>query len=226
MRVGIYGGSFDPIHRGHVEPAVFASRSLGLDLFLFVPAYAPPHKPGGPTASAFHRFAMTALAIAPHERLRVSDFEAARGGTTYTIDTLAHFRELLPGHEIVLVLGSDSLATFATWRAWREIAETTRIAVLTREPWDRGATFREAPPELAARFAPDGATLSDAPEGGTIVWADNPPVTISSTWVRSALREGKQEARDALPPAVRSYLSRHGLYAAATPPVPSSPLTS
>jgi len=123
------------------------------------------------------------------------------------------------------VLGSDSLATFPTWRAWEEIARTTRIAVLDREPWGREATRVEVPRELAERFAPEGATLADAPAGRTILWAGNPPVTISSTWVRSALREGRQEARDVLPPGVASYLTRHGLYAGATP-LPSSPLTS
>ena len=225
MRVGLYGGSFDPIHRGHVEPAVFAAERLGLDEVVLVPAFSPPHKPDGPAVSAYHRFAMAALAAGPHEALRVDDFEVLRGATTYTIDTLAHFRRARPGDEVVLVLGSDSLATFATWRAWREIAATTRIAVLDREPWLREATEREAPPELRERLAPEGSTLADAPPEKTIVWAGNPPVTISSTWLRSALREGRPEAMDALPPAVARYLTRHGLYGHPRPR-PWSPSTT
>jgi nicotinate-nucleotide adenylyltransferase len=222
MIVGVYGGSFDPIHRGHVEPALEAARRLGLDRVVLVPAHAPPHKPDGPTVSAYHRFAMAALATAPHHELLVDDFEVSRGGTTYTIDTLAYFRALFPRDEVVLVLGSDSLASFATWRAWRQMAETTRVAVLEREPWDRTRTAREVPPELASRFAPGGATFVSAPASMTILWAGNPPVTISSTWLRSALREGKPEAADALPPAVASYLRKHGLYEGRTSPSPST----
>lgn len=211
-RVGIYGGSFDPIHRGHVEPALFAAERLGLDEVVFVPAYAPPHKPDGATVSAFHRFAMCALACAPHPAFRVDDFEVVRGAPVYTIDTLAHFRAVDAGAEVVLVLGSDSLATFATWKAWREIAATTPIAVLEREPWTRAAAEREVPAELIERF------------DDTILWAGNPPVTISSTWLRSALREGDPEAVAALPPAVARYLTRHNLYG--TRSRPSSPSTT
>jgi len=222
MIAGVYGGSFDPIHRGHVEPALEAARRLRLDRVVFVPAHAPPHKPDGPAVSSYHRFAMAALATAPHPELFVDDFEVARGGTTYTIDTLARFRAVFPHGEVVLLLGSDSLASFATWRKWREIAETTRIAVLEREPWDRVAAAREVPPELAARFAPDGETFVSAPREKTILWAGNAPVTISSTWLRSALREGKPEAAAALPPAVASYLRKHGLYEGRTSPSPST----
>jgi nicotinate-nucleotide adenylyltransferase len=224
VRVGLYGGSFDPIHRGHVEPVLHAMRELGLDRVVFVPAAMPPHKPAGPAASAFHRFAMTALAIAEHDALLVDDFEMARAGTTYTIETLRRFQESLPGAEVVLVLGSDSLASFATWRAWSEIAGTTRIAVLAREPWDRAVTQGAVPEELSRRFAPERATFDDAGAEATILWAGNPPVTISSTWLRGALRAGRPEARSALPAAVERYVTRHGLYR--EPPAPSSPSTS
>jgi nicotinate-nucleotide adenylyltransferase len=214
MRVGVYGGSFDPIHKGHLEPAAEAASRLGLDIVVFVPAFSPPHKPEGPTVSAYHRFAMAALAIAPYSAFRVSDFEVTRRESTFTVDTLRAFRAIYPEAEVVLVLGSDSLATFATWRAWREMADETRIAVLAREPWLREETARVVPPELAERFAPDGAAFDGAPDGKTVLWAGNDPVTISSTWLRSALREEKPEAEAALPPSVVPYLKRHGLYGA------------
>jgi nicotinate-nucleotide adenylyltransferase len=209
-RVGIYGGSFDPVHRGHVEPALFAAERLGLEEVVFVPAFTPPHKPDGAAVSSYHRFAMCALACAPHSAFRVDDFEVARAAPVYTIDTLAHFRVSLPDAEIWLVLGSDSVATFSTWRSWKEIARTTKIAVLEREPWTRAATEREVPPELRARF------------DDTIFWAGNVPVTISSTWLRSALKEGRPEALDALPPAVGRYLARHNLYGIPSRPSPPS----
>src|SRR5512141_2646657 len=110
MRIGVYGGSFDPVHFGHLVPVEEARRNLALDEILFVPAFQPPHKPAGPSAPSHHRFAMLALA-----------FEVARGGTTYTIETLRHLRAARCDAEFVLVLGSDSLAGLTTWRSWQEL---------------------------------------------------------------------------------------------------------
>lgn len=218
--VGLYGGSFDPIHLGHLATVEEAADRLGLDEIVLIPAFAPPHKPSGPVASGFHRFAMAALAIDGHVRLRLSDFELARGGTTYTIDTLRHFQAAEPGVRIVLVVGSDSLATFATWRAWREMVAAHPIAVLHREPFDYAALLPTLPPEILERLAPEGATPLDGPPGKTIYWGGNRPATISSTWVRNAVREGRP-LRGSVPPAVESYLRRHGLYRPGPPAPPT-----
>lgn len=213
-RLGVYGGSFDPIHEGHLAPVEEARRSLGLDEILFVPGARVPHKPSGPGASAFHRFAMVALAIRPYPSFLLSDFEVARGGSTYTVDTLAHFAAEDRTTEVVLVIGSDSLASFGTWRAWREIVARHRVAVVRRDPWDLEAVRREAPPELLGLLAPPGAPLSDVPEGAAaprIYWADNAPVTISSTWIRDEVRKDGMLAGK-LPPDVEAYVRRHRLY--------------
>lgn len=212
-RLGVYGGSFDPVHFGHLLPVEEARVSMGLDRILFVPAFSPPHKPAGPSASAFHRFAMAALALEPYPAFTLSDFEAQRGSTTYTVETLRHLRAVHPESEVVLVAGSDALATFASWRSWSEIASEHRVVVLYREPWDLAALRQKLPPELAARFAPVGARLGDdIPDDTSLFWAGNAPVTISSTWIRNAVRAG-ESVSSSLPPAVEAYLRRQKLYA-------------
>ncbi len=214
QRLGLYGGSFDPIHRGHLAPVEEAAAAMGLDEVLFVPACSPPHKPQGSSASAFHRFAMCALAIEPYPRFRLSDYEAQRGGTTYTVETLRHVRATRPESEVFLVLGSDSLAAFSSWRSWQEILDDHRLVVIYREPWDYAALKEGLPAEIAARLAPVGARPGDdLPEEATVFWAGNAPVTITSTWIRNAARAGER-LDESLPPAVEGYLRRQRLYAA------------
>lgn len=212
--LGIYGGSFDPIHLGHLIPVEEARAATGLDEILYVPAFAPPHKPQGPSASAFHRFAMCALALEAYPHLILSDFEASRGGTTYTVETLRHVRANHPESEILLVVGSDSMAGLGTWREWRAIVADHRVVVVYREGVDYAALREKLPPELSARLAPLGARLHDeVAENQTIFWAGNAPVTISSTWIRSAL-PNVQSLSESLPPAVERYARRHRLYVA------------
>lgn len=220
--VGLYGGSFDPIHRGHLTTVAEAADRLGLDEVVLIPACVPPHKPSGPVASAFHRFAMVALAIDGHDRLRLSDFELARGGTTYTIDTLRHFEEQDREARFVLIVGSDSLAALSTWRSWQEMVAGYPMAVLHREPYGYATVIPTLPPEIRDRLAPEGATPSDGPPGKTIYWGGNHPATISSTWLRNAIREGRPLRGD-VPPAVESYLRKHGLYLPGLPAPPTSP---
>ncbi len=212
--LGIYGGSFDPIHLGHLLPVEEARVATGLDEIVYVPAFAPPHKPLGPSASAFHRFAMCALAVEAYPHLLISDFEVSRGGTTYTIETLRHVRANHPESEVFLVLGSDSMAGLANWREWREIVANHRIVVVYREGVDYPSLRETLPPELSSRLAPLGARPHDeVAESQTIFWAGNAPVTISSTWIRSAL-PSVQSLSESLPPAVERYARRHRLYVA------------
>ena len=209
-RIGVFGGSFDPVHLGHVVPVEETRVALGLDRILYVPAFQPPHKPASPSASAHHRFAMLALALEPYPNLYLSDFEVARGGTTYTIETLRHLRAQ-NGTEIFLVLGSDSLAGIETWRSWRELLAEFRLAVVFREGFERETLARTLPEDVAARFAPTGETPADALEEHTIFWGANDPVTISSTWLRRAIPAG-EDLGGSLPAGVATYLRKHGLY--------------
>ena len=212
--LGVYGGSFDPIHLGHLVPVEEARAATGLDEILYVPAFAPPHKPQGPSASAFHRFAMCATALEAYPHLLLSDFEVSRGGTTYTIETLRHVRANHPESEVFLVLGSDSMAQLHGWREWKEIVSSHRIVVVYREGFDYPDLREGLPPELSARLAPLGARPHDElSDQQTIFWAGTAPVTISSTWIRSAL-PSVQSLSESLPPAVERYARRHRLYVA------------
>lgn len=198
-RVGVYGGSFDPVHFGHLVPVEDARRRLDLDEILFVPAYQPPNKPAGPSAPSHHRFAMLALALESYPAFRLSDFEVARGGTTYTIETLRHLRAAHETVEFLLVVGSDSLAQLPTWRAWQELLAEFSVAVVEREGFPAEELARELPEAITSRF------------GRTVFFAGNAPVTISSTWLRRAIPAG-EDLSGSLPASVGAYLRRHALY--------------
>ena len=199
MRIGVYGGSFDPVHFGHLVPVEEARRKLALDEILFVPAFQPPHKPFGPSAPSHHRFAMLALALEEYPAFRLSDFEVARGGTTYTIETLRHLRAARADREFLLVLGSDSLTRITTWRSWQELLTEFHVAVVEREEFSPAELLRELPEAISARF------------GETIFFAGNAPVTISSTWLRRAIPTG-EDLSGSLPASVAAYLRKHALY--------------
>jgi len=210
-RLGLYGGSFDPIHRGHLDPIEEARTNLGLDAVLFVPAHSVPHKPAGTSAGSHHRFAMVALATQPYPRFVLTEFEAVRGGTVYTVETLRHFRAVLAETEIFLLMGSDSLLELPSWREWREILASWRIGVVHREPVGYAELASRLDRDIASRLAPQGATPLEPAEDTSIYWAGNAPVTISSTWIRKTIATGG--SLDAcLPPAVEAYARRQRLY--------------
>ncbi|MDH3405204.1 MAG: nicotinate-nicotinamide nucleotide adenylyltransferase, partial [Acidobacteriota bacterium] len=120
MRLGLYGGSFDPIHYGHVRPVLKAVERLQLDRVLYLPTARPPHKAEGPFASPLHRFVMVELALLDHDRLQVSDFELVER-PAYTVETLEGFAARFPEAQLHLLLGSDSLAAIESWRRWRDL---------------------------------------------------------------------------------------------------------
>jgi len=211
LRIGVYGGSFDPVHYGHLRPVEETRARLVLDRILYVPAFHPPHKPASPSASAHHRFAMLALALEPYPDLILSDFEVARGGTTYTIETLRQLRAQREDAEILLVLGSDSLARIETWRSFRELLAEFRLAVVLREEFTRESLAGTLPPDVAARFAPEGSRPGGEPSEHSIYWGGNAPVTISSTWLRRAIPAG-ENLSESLPAGVAAYLRIQDLY--------------
>lgn len=211
--VGLYGGSFDPVHLGHVVPVESARENLGLDEIVYVPAAVPPHKPDGPRATAWDRVAMLALALDGHPALSLSFDEISRTGTSYTIDTLRRFREERPGDEILLVLGTDSWLTLHTWRSTTEILTEFRVVLVARGS-DTYAMCRDGVSEaFRARLAPEGASPRDEAPGGSVFWGGNEPVTISSTWIRRELQSpSPKPLHGSLLPAVERYLRKRNLY--------------
>ncbi|MBO1111211.1 nicotinate (nicotinamide) nucleotide adenylyltransferase [Bordetella petrii] len=192
-RIGLLGGSFDPVHLAHLALARAALDELRLDAVQFIPA-ANPWQRAPLRAAAEHRLRMIELAIDGHPGLSANPIELERGGATYTIDTL---RALPADARYAWLLGADQLANFCTWHQWQAIAERVDLAVATRP----GAPL--APPaELAAWLAAHRRGLAQLPFA---------PMAISASDIRSRLARGASTA-GLLPPAVARYIARHGLY--------------
>lgn len=197
MRLGLLGGTFDPVHLGHMGVARAAAAS-GLDAVTLVPARHPPHKEREDIAGPFHRYAMTALATAGEPRLRVSAFEVSRDAPSYTIDTARHFSG--KGHEVSLIMGSDSLAELTSWRECHELLQLCRVTVYPRRPLHR----REVEERLPAWITEHG-------RAGRIRWLESQPVDVSSTEIRRRLRSG-EAVTGLLPDPVAEYIMKHRLY--------------
>lgn len=195
MRIGILGGTFNPPHIGHIHAARAARDALKLDRVVFVPAYLPPHKtlPAG-SAGAEQRLAMASLA-AETMGAEVSDIELARGGTSYTADTLELLQKKLPGDRLWLIVGTDMFLTIQNWRAPERIFACARLAVVAREAGSREQLW-EHKRELENAYG-CGVDLIDADA-----------VEISS----SALRQRCAQADAYIPEPVRRYIEREGLY--------------
>lgn len=199
MKVGLFGGSFDPIHRGHIEPVREARRALGLERVLYLPTAVPPHKPGRLLAAAHARFAMVELALLFEEGLYASAHELTLERRAFTIETLEHFRRVMPQAELYLLVGGDSLADLHHWVRWREIVEAARVTVLPRPGWELDASSLD--PEVAERVRSGGVLL-----------LRQPPVDVSSTRLRELLAAGLPLPEGAIPELVVRYLQKYNLY--------------
>ena len=195
-RIGIYGGSFDPPHIGHIQAAKQAVQALGLDRLLVIPVAAPPHKEGCNTP-AHHRLEMLQIALAGEPAVEVSDLEIARGGTSYTYETVEMVRALHPNAEIFLLMGSDMFQSFHTWKYPGRILAQATPAVFCRGDKD----------EKNKNFAQQ-KTLEG--EGHNAVLLDNPVLEISSTQLRRLL--AFQCGDPFLPEGVGDYIRNHDLY--------------
>ena len=209
-RTAVFGGSFNPIHFGHLVMADEMVEQLRLDRVLFVPAAAPPHKPAASLAPAEDRCEMVRLAVAGHPRFEVSDLELRRSGPSFTVDTLEALHR--PGQELVLLIGSETFLDLLSWRQPRRIVELARLAVVPRtgsvfDPESTAAqkVLREIGAE---RFV--GAADARAPRSVVIVHATSLP--ISSSELRARAREGRSLAYRT-PDAVIAYIRRRRLYA-------------
>lgn len=212
-RIGVFGGTFDPIHVAHLRCAEEAREQLGLDRILFVPAADPPHKTGRRIAAAHHRLAMVKLAAAGNPRFRVSTVEIDRHGPSYTVDTLRSLRlRLAPTTRLVLLLGLDAFRELDTWKDYRRLFTLADLAVWTRPPGAVRATRTLLP--VAARrefcYANDKRTLIHQ-TGTRIQFLTVTALDISASDIRRRFQRG-QSVRYLLPPAVERYATREGLY--------------
>ena len=209
MRLGLLGGTFDPIHRGHVALADAAQAALGLDAVQLVPAHVPPHRPDSPRASGYHRFAMAVLAAAGRPGWTVSDQELLREGPSYTFDTLTDLHRR--GHDplqLFFITGADAFAEIATWSRYPAVLDLAHFVVVAR-PGTSLEGVRASMPALAARFATPAALATARTPGIALVPADTPD--ISSTEVRRRAGGGAS-VTELVPDGVAAHIARHGLY--------------
>jgi nicotinate-nucleotide adenylyltransferase len=210
-RVAVLGGSFNPIHYGHLLLADDVLEQLALDRVLFVPAGSPPHKPLSLLAPAADRFQMVRLAIAEHARFDVSDVELRRTGPSYTVDTLSALAA--GGDELFYVVGSETFLDLLTWREPKRLAALARLVVIPRagSVFDtEGAAAQKVLHEIGVEggFVHAGGG-APPPRGVLIVHATSLPLSASD--LRRRVREGRS-LRYRMPPAVIDYVRAHGLY--------------
>jgi nicotinate-nucleotide adenylyltransferase len=214
--IGLLGGTFDPIHHGHVRFAEDARARLALAEVRLIPTGNPPHR-SPPTSSAADRLAMTRLAVEGLAGLTVDDREVRRPGASYTVDTLAELKAELPATPLCLLVGADALAGLASWHRWRELFALAHVVFAARP----GAlALHRMPPEVAAevsgRLTHDPAQLGEK-IGGCAFHLEIRPHLLSASGLRKRLAAGEKPA-DLLPPAVLAYIESHHLYRTDPPP--------
>ncbi len=203
--IGILGGTFDPIHYGHLRPAQEAMQQLALAELRFIPAAPPPHRPP-PVASSAQRLAMLELAIHGLPGLRSDERELKRTGPSYTVDTLESLRAEFKDTPLCLLIGADQFRSFETWRRWREILELAHLVILNRPDIAPGVL----PAWAQGRVCADFHALRAAPAGRLAFLAVRPQ-DISATGIRAALGRG-ESVQGMLPVAVMKYLQTNSIY--------------
>lgn len=214
--LGLLGGTFDPIHLGHLRLAEEAREALGLARVRLLPAGQPPHR-STPRSAAEHRLAMARLAVAGNTALEVDDGEVRARHKSYTVLTLERLRaELGAQRPLVLILGADAFEGLPAWHRWRELFELAHIAVANRPGY--APHGRRWPATLSAeldaacrdRHSADPAVLRSAP-AGRVVPFDMTPLAISASLIRELVKNG-HSVRYLLPDSVLDYIGLHGLY--------------
>ncbi len=189
LKAGIFGGTFDPVHLGHLITAQSVLLKRNLDTIIFIPCYISPHKTNKPASLSIHRLNMIKLAIEGYDKFTFSDFEIAREGISYSIDTIMHLKEEYD--ELELIIGFDSLVTFDTWKEPDKITDLVKLVVMNRshnaEIKNRNRFFERA------------------------VFVDTPVIDISATEIREKIKS-KLPVNFLVPEKVLEYITDNGLY--------------
>jgi nicotinate-nucleotide adenylyltransferase len=213
-RLGILGGTFDPIHAGHLAVVRAARRALGLGQILIIPSHYPPHRPADPRASAYHRFAMVAVALADLEGCSVSDVELLRDEPSYTSTTLGRVQAAgWAPSQIFFITGADAFAEIATWHEYPAVLDLAHFVIVSRPGWPVGH-LRTHLPALRERMldVSGGAPALDLATPRVLL-LDAPTPDVSSTEIRERVRGG-ESLSGLVPSAVERYIMRQGLYGA------------
>ena len=217
QRIGIIGGTFNPIHYGHLAAAEEVRERLALDRILFIPAYSPPHKHDEQRATAAQRRDMVLLALAGNPYFGISDAELNRGGVSYTIDTVNDLRSSFPGSALFFITGLDSFLDIRTWHRWEHLLGLCSFVILSRP----GYRFSELVTlEFLKAFEEEVQALDEAAvqqariqqAGFDFSLQRIPQYDISSTDIRNRVHEGRS-IKYRLPESVEHYIIKNNLYA-------------
>ncbi len=211
MRVGILGGTFDPVHQGHLFLAREAKRLLQLDQVWLMVANISPLKKGQHVRSAFHRFAMAALAARRKPDLRLCDWELRRGGSSYTIDTLRFLNQRFPQHRFCFLAGGDSLREIHSWRDCDTLLKEHCFAFVPRPGVELDWSSLDFP-ALKESIRKLGSAGVPPLEGGHTYLLQLTPPPVSSTQIRRILESGGTPSAKHLPRSVYRYIQKHSLY--------------
>jgi nicotinate-nucleotide adenylyltransferase len=214
-RVAIYGGTFDPVHNGHVEVARAVLKLFELDELWFVPAWAPPHKRNANITSAFHRFGMLAVATEADQRLLISTVELDSPDRPYAVDTIT--RMLRPDQRLFFLIGADSWNEITTWFEWQKLFTLCDLIVVTRPGYEVATAPAEAKVVdlrgLRSKGAIDLRKVSGENESPRVFITDVVNVDVSATTIRSLARAGDIAGlKTMIPAAVANYIEKHRLY--------------
>jgi nicotinate-nucleotide adenylyltransferase len=211
--IGLFGGTFDPIHFAHLRLAEEIAEAFNLEQVRLIPAAVPPHR-SQPSASPEHRLAMTRLAIKGNPRLAVDSRELDRAGVSYTVDTLTETRAELPNQPICLLMGADAFAALTTWRRWQDLFDLAHIIVARRPGFPLEQLASSLPEPLHAqyerRLETEPARLRTS-AAGKVFTHELTALDVSATALRNLIRRSAS-LRYLLPDAVIAYIAEQGLY--------------
>lgn len=218
-RIALYGGTFDPVHIGHVAVAQALSKLFALDEVLFIPAARAPHKRISPVTPALHRYAMLALATQNESHLRVSTVELDAPEKPYTFETLARMREILGSEaQLFFVMGADSWMEITTWREWERVLALSNHIVVVRPGYELSAehvqpAIRERIVDLRGADKEFPTLEIDGNDDAKIYVTDAVKMDVSATMIRRAVREGSDaDWLGLVAPPVAAYIRKYGLY--------------
>ncbi|MFH1243403.1 MAG: nicotinate-nucleotide adenylyltransferase [Pseudomonadota bacterium] len=213
MRLGILGGTFDPIHLGHLRAAEEIGQGLNIKKVYLIPSASPPHRIRGPIASFHHRFKMAQMAVGDSSRLEVLDMENRRPGLSYSIETLREFRTLFsPKAEIFFILGTDAFLEIKTWKDYQNLFDYAHFVIIQRagfQPEGLEALLQGLGVDARKSDQPHICTV---PSGNQIMLMKPTLMDISSTRIRETVAQGRS-IRFLVPESVRVYIMKNRLYA-------------
>jgi nicotinate-nucleotide adenylyltransferase len=213
MKLGLFGGTFDPIHWGHLRSAEEVGETFGLDRVYFIPAAVPPHKRGHTTTPARDRLRMVQLAVAKNPRFEVSTAEISRPGVSYSVDTLREFASRQGrGDSLYFIIGLDAFREIGTWKDFAAIFPLCNFIVTSRPGSKERDPLKGTGIAVKKLFCYDFSSKSYRHESGTrIFFAELTDIAISASEIRALVQQGKS-IRYLVPPEVEKYIKRRGLY--------------